>query len=128
MSAANYTHVVLVVDPEFGRKAKRQAELGPLWVIKSPQNTSVIEELWAAGSSRFINSPACFDAVPGRSLEDSAEICIGTVHDHHPEWRVFEIVGTPPTERLLDALRECAAGSVRATATGFEFVRDQDAI
>jgi hypothetical protein len=118
-----YTHVTLVVDPEFGRRAKAQAEIGPLWVIQSPLNTEAIKELWAAGNLRFADAPTYFDAVPTRTPEDSAVNFIGTVDEHHPAWETFEIIGVRLSLRLLEAMEECGAGTTKETATGFIFTR-----
>ncbi|MEI9886607.1 MAG: hypothetical protein WDN08_08920 [Rhizomicrobium sp.] len=124
MSEPIYTHVMLVVDPDFGQRAKNHAKLYPLWVIKSPRNTPVIEWLWANETSPWPSAPTVFDAVSGRTAEDSAVAFIGTVDDHHPDWQTFEVVGVPLSQKLLDAMHECASGSAAATATGFIFTRE----
>jgi hypothetical protein len=98
--------------------------MGPFWVIQSPANTAAINALWATLHSRFADAPTYFDAAPGRTAEDSAEAFIGTVDEHHPYWRTFEIIGTPLSARLLAALRECAPGSAQETGEGFVFTKD----
>jgi hypothetical protein len=117
-------HVTLVVDPEFGEQANGRARLGPLWVIASPKNTLVIKRLWASGERYDANSPATFDAVPGRSAEESAIAFIDTVDMHHPDWGSFEIIGVRLSPKLLSALLECANGSATETPTGFVFSRE----
>ena len=117
--------VTLVLDPQFGEQAETQVGLGPLWVIKSPRNAAVIERLWTSQLSDLACAPTIFDAVPDRSAEDSAAAFIGTVHDHHPDWEVFEVVGARLSPRLLATLHECAAGSAEETPRGFVFTRDQ---
>lgn len=119
----DYTHVTLVVDPMFGRRAIKQAELGPLWVVDSPENTPVIREIWAAKNSRFVDSPTFLTGYSNHTREDAAIICVGTVHDHHPLWRTFEIIGTRESPGLIEALKECADGSTRKTSDGFIFDR-----
>jgi hypothetical protein len=119
----DYTHVTLVVDPAFGRRAIKQAELGPLWVIDSSENTPVIKEIWTAKTSRFADSPTFVTGYSDLTREEAAIICVGTVHDHHPLWRTFEFVGVRESSRLLAALNECAGGSVRTTSDGFIFER-----
>jgi hypothetical protein len=123
LTEPNYTHVTLVVDPEFGERAKAQAKIGPLWVINSPRNVAAIEALWAAGSSPFRNAPTCFDAKPQTTAEDSAVDLIGTLDEHHPSWRTFEIIGAKLSPRLLQVLRECTPGTAEETAAGFIFTR-----
>jgi hypothetical protein len=105
-------HVTLVVEPDFSEHIRARAKLGPLWVIASPQNCPVIEEVWAAGEVYDINSPTYFDAVPGRSREDSALAFIGTVDAHHPDWTTFEIIGVRSSAAIVNALLECADGHV----------------
>jgi hypothetical protein len=122
--ASNYTRVTLVVDSEFGQRTKSQALVGPLWVIKSEQNVAAVKEVWDSGKSPFLGSPPYFDAVPGRSSEDAAMYSIGTLHDHHPAWRTFEVIGTGLTAKLLDAMLECAPGVAEETEQGFIFTRD----
>jgi hypothetical protein len=116
-------HVTLVVDPEYGERASARAKL-PLWVIASPKNTPVIERLWASGERYGANAPATFDAVSGRSAEDSAIAFIDTVDMHHPDWPSFEIVGVRSTPKLVNALLEYASGSAVETQTGLVFSRD----
>jgi hypothetical protein len=125
VSDASYTHVTLVVDPSFGQRAKARAELGPLWVIRSPDNVLAIEAIWASGKSPFVDAPTVFNAVPGRSSEDAAYWCIGTVHDHHPAWRTFEVIGVGLSDKLLHAMRECASGDAKETDEGFVFTRTE---
>jgi hypothetical protein len=123
MRAANYIHVTLVVDPDFGERATAQASRGPLWVIESPPNKAAIEALWNSGPSPFENSPTWFKAVPDRTPEDAAMWTIGTVDGHHPEWRTFEVIGVALSQKLTDALLECAPGTAKETSEGFVFVR-----
>jgi hypothetical protein len=123
MRAANYTHVTLVVDPNFGKRANAQASIGPLWVIESPSNRAAIEGLWNSGPSPFENAPTLFNAVSGRTPEDAAMWEISMVDDHHPEWRTFEVVGAGLSQKLIDALIQCAPGTAKETAEGFVFMR-----
>jgi hypothetical protein len=122
-SEAGAEHVTLVVDPEFGEQAKTRFTVGPLWVVDSPSNTAVIKELWAAGKRHDANYPTYFNAVAGRSPEDSAAALIDTVDQHHPNWQTFEVIGAEPTGRLLGVLREYGDGSAERTPTGFIFSR-----
>ena len=124
MAEIGYKHVTLVVDPEFGQRAKAQSMLGPLWVIQSPRNAPVIRELWATENFRFPDSPTLFDAVAGRSPEELAMEVIETVDEHHPAWQSFDIIGVRPSAKLLDALHRCATGSTKETRTGFIFSRE----
>ena len=125
MIGAAGERVTLVVDPEFGEQAKARSRMGPLWVIDSSTNTPVIKEIWASGESYDASSPTHFNAVPGRSPEDSAIAFIDTVDTHHPNWTTFEIIGAPLSPRLLSALLECAHGSAVETPMGFVFSRDK---
>jgi hypothetical protein len=125
MSNTAGEHVTLVVDPEFGERAKARARIGPLWVIDSPTNTPVIKELWASGERYDANSPTHFNAVAGRSLEDSVIASIDTVDTQHPNWTTFEIIGAALSPRLLRALLEYAHGSAVETPTGLIFSRDK---
>ena len=124
MSNGTHTeHAVLVVDREYGEKAKARARLGPLWVIGSPTNIATIKELWAAGEVYDANSPTYFDDVSGGSLEESAVAFIGTVDVHHPAWTSFEIIGVRSSKALIDSLLECADGTMADTPTGLVFHR-----
>lgn len=123
MPEANYTHVMLVVDPDFGERAKAHAGLYPLWVIQSPKNVAAIKALWDSGPSPFESAPTYFYAVEGRTPEDAAAIEIDVVDQHHRAWRTFEVIGTRLSEKLLAAMRECAPGSAVETPEGFIFTR-----
>ena len=115
------SHVTLVVDPQYGQLGKAKAELGPLWMIDSPHNRPVIEELWSNRGSTPANAPTYFDAVAGRSAEEAAVALIGTVIDHHPGWQTLEVIGAPPSAMILDEFRQYAIGSVKETPRGFVF-------
>jgi hypothetical protein len=124
MSEPNYIHVTLVVDPAFGLRTKVQAEIGPLWVIDSPENVSAIKELWAAGKSPFANAPTCFNARKGAPPEEAASDFIDTVDEHHPAWHSFEVIGVRFTPKLAEAMRQYGLGDARETQTGFIFTRE----
>jgi hypothetical protein len=119
---SDYSHVTLVVDPHYGARAMTKAEIGPLWVIDSPANTPVIKAIWSQGISKFSDSPTCFRDYQDK--EKSAAIAIGTLHDHHPEWKTFEVIGVEPRPGILDAFAECASGTHKLTSEGFIFERD----
>lgn len=123
MDYANYTHVTLVVDPRFGDRAKAQTEIGPLWVIESPENGAAIKALWAGRHLPCMNAPTIFHTIPGRSSEEAAALNIGTVDEHHPNWQTFEVIGVPLSQALLNAFHEFTSGTAQDTAEGFVFTR-----
>jgi hypothetical protein len=128
MGCPDCTHVTLVVDPQFGQLGMAQAELGPLWMIDSSQNRPVIEELWSRRGSEPANSPTYFNAVPGRSAEESAIAFIGTIIDHHPDWRTLEVIGARPSALILDEFRQYAIGLIEETPRGFIFSKRSDVV
>jgi hypothetical protein len=123
MKGPNYTHVTLVVDPDFGPRATAQAGFGPLWVIESPANVAAIQALWDSGPSKFENAPTYFLNRADRSPEEAAAFEIGTVDTHHPYWQTFEIIGVRLTDNLLSTFREFTTGTARETDEGFVFER-----
>ena len=117
-------HVTLVVDPNFGQKAKDQAELGPIWLVRSAENFRAVQELWAADASRHGLNATVFDPTPGTSLEDVAIAYIGIVDLHHPNWQRFQVIGVQPSEKILDELHyDRKLGRVTDTVDGFIYHR-----
>jgi hypothetical protein len=124
---ARYSLVTLVMDPHFGAKAKAYAEIGPLWLIESVENKAIVEEIWAAGKTRFFAAPTYFDRLFDPMDDVARELRVAQViwamDDHHPEWQKFEIIGHPLTDGVLKAFGECAPGYAETTSQGFVFHR-----
>ena len=119
-------HVTLVFDRSYGAQALEQAERGALWLVRSPQNSAVIRELWARGPSPLPNSPTLFNEVHGELTQEDVAHMIVTVDEHHPGWQTFEVIGYQPTPFLLDTLQELAGSEgsvVSEDAAGFVFAR-----
>ena len=110
--------VSIALDPMFGRKAEAVALGGPIWMIKSEENSLVAQELWASG--RF-----GITEVTGVTVFEPQELSwlLPDVDLHHPDWRELEFYGVEPSPELRAILTQFGDGEIRITEHGFIFSR-----
>lgn len=74
--------VRLIFRTNFGERLKSLDLPAPTWIVGSVDNDPAISNLWASNAgdiTRF--DPQDFDSL------------LGTVDEHHPEWRELEVHG-----------------------------------
>ena len=129
MSTVPYS-VSVVLDRSFGSRLSDLLAKGPVWIVDSPVNRAVAENLWAQFPTRsHLEGVTTFKAAEPDSPEDMLIGNLGTIDLHHgfysadPPYTVLEIVGTHLTARIEAALSDLGFDSFVATIDGFRAVR-----
>ena len=133
MSIAPYS-VSVILDRSFGSQLSDLSGMGPVWIVDSPVNRAVAENLWAQFPTRsHLEGVTTFKAAETDSPEDMLIGNLGTIDLHHgsysadPPYTVLEIVGTPLTAKIEAALSALGFDSFYHTIGGFRAVRPLDA-
>lgn len=121
--------IALVVDPDFGVRI-REVVRGVLhtWVVASPANVAVAEEIWRGlpnarennmegGVTTFVQS--------GADRESWCDAILHTLDEHHnshsrePGYAILQVYGIPFAERLRTVFVECGFSIFTPTDYGF---------
>jgi hypothetical protein len=122
--------VTVIVDPNYGERLADLPLGRPVWIVDTPMNRLVTERLWAeSADSSHLTGMTIFtwNAAAGREATlidelDTVDLHHG-VHSADPPYTVLEVVGTPLTQKIKDALSEFGFDEFDATAEGFRAVR-----
>ncbi len=120
------SRVAIVVDRAFGQRLSELSRLGPVWILESPANTPVIQELWQGASTMEKVEVTSFQDAPDLSTEAICADIIATVAEHHAGWSEIEVVGVGLTPLLRHAFEEIGASVSASTAGGFVCRRSRE--
>ena len=122
--------VFVVGDRGYGPRLAELAETGPVWIVDTPANRSVSQEIWAARPNRsHLESVTTFKVPEGTSSEDMLIDKLDTIDLHHhtysanPPYTVLDVIGTAITARLKIELGEYGFDDFQEAAQGFRAVR-----
>src|SRR5450631_2624570 len=103
MSTVPYS-VSVVLDRSFGSRLSDLLATGPVWIVDSPVNRAVAENLWAQSPSRsHLEGATTFKAAEADSPEEMLIGNLGTIDLHHgfysadPPYTVLEMQGDHPS-------------------------------
>jgi hypothetical protein len=129
MSTAPYS-VSVVLDRAYGSRLAELIALGPVWIVDSPVNRAVAEDMWAKFPKRsHLYGITTFKAAETDSPEEMLIGNLGTIDLHHgfhsadPPYTVLEVVGVRLTARIEAALAGFGFDSFPASDDGFRAVR-----
>lgn len=118
MMMAPVHRVAIVAAPQFGERLRPLANDIHAWVIDTPANRRVAEEIWAASAFSLERGVTLFRAeqdVPAEAwmpeTVEQIELHHG-VYSHRPPVSILEIYGVPLSERLRSLLAEAGFGNV----------------
>jgi len=117
--------ITVVVAECFGDRVRQRARLGPVWVVRSKENTRAADELRRARRHRP-GHVVVFDP-QGKTVESVALAALEAINLRYAEWAECEVIGVRPTEALAKALHAFGAGAVESTRAGFVFLRESSA-
>lgn len=119
-----------MVDRAYGQRLSELAEGGPLWIVDTPANRSVAQEIWDARPNRsHLEGVTTFKVPEGTSPEDMLIIELDTIDLHHgtysanPPYTVLDVIGTAITTRVKAELGEFGFNDFQTTTQGFRAVR-----
>jgi hypothetical protein len=76
--------VFVVLDREFGEQLMELNQSGPVWIVDTPTNRGVAEEIWGARpNSSHLEGITTFKVGNACSLEDSLISEMDTIDLHH---------------------------------------------
>ncbi|RKG88136.1 hypothetical protein D7W82_11470 [Corallococcus sp. CA049B] len=122
--------VGIVVDQGCGDRVAELARVFHVWVVKSRENTPVIQSVWKSGLVDEAVDPlsvgvTSFAAIEGESPEAMCARIAGTVDEHHgefshdPPWSEIEVFGVKLTPTLRHVFEELGATACTPTQQGF---------
>jgi hypothetical protein len=122
--------VFVVVDRDYGQRLSELAEAGPVWIVDTPANRTVAQQIWAANPNRsHLEGVTTFKAPENTSSEDLLIAELNAIDLHHgtysanPPYTVLEVIGTAIIARLRAELREFGFNDVQERPQGFRAVR-----
>jgi hypothetical protein len=121
--------VFVVVDRDYGQRLAALAQTGPVWIVDTPANRTVAQQIWAADPNRsHLEGITTFKAPEGSS-EDILINELDTIDLHHgtysanPPYTVLDVIGTAITARLKAELAQFGFNEFQETPQGFCAVR-----
>ena len=122
--------VSIVLDREYGQRLVELAEKGPVWIVDTPENRTVAQEIWASHPNRsHLEGVTTFKVSDGTSSEDMLINELDTIDLHHgaysanPPYTVLDVIGTAITARLKAELEEFGFDDFQEQPNGFRAVR-----
>jgi len=122
--------VFVVLDRDYGERLLELARSGPVWIVDTPQNRAVAQNLWAANPNRNqLEGVTTFKAGDDCSNEETLIDELDTIDLHHgshsadPPYTVLEVIGTPISERLKAELSHYGFNKFQPTGEGFRTLR-----
>lgn len=122
--------VFFVLDRDYGERLLELARSGPVWIVDTPQNRAVAQNLWAANPNRnHLEGVTTFKAGDDCSSEETLINELDTIDLHHgsysadPPYTVLEVIGARLSDKLENELSRFGFNQFRATTGGFGAVR-----
>jgi hypothetical protein len=122
--------VFVVVDRHYGQRLTELARSGPVWIMDTPANRTVAQQIWTADPNRsHLEGVTTFKSPEGSSSEDILINELDTIDLHHgtystnPPYTVLDVIGTAITARLRAELAQFDFDEFQETAQGFRAVR-----
>ena len=121
--------VILIVDPFFGARLQTQIGIAPVWIVESPGNRAIAEQL-------RLRYPVATDAMLLTVFKgdidatgaDRVLAILGTVAEHHGTWSTdgheltmtaLRVIGAEATRDVAAACRDYGLPHIAATEQGF---------
>lgn len=126
--------VTIVVDPTFGDQLRSFAADQPVWVVDTPVNRSVGEDIWRRHQGPVTNDGiTLFKADPAEGPADWVAGVIPDVELHHghyshtPPYSAIEVIGSAVTTGIRDVLASYGLGNILERPGGFRASRHEPA-
>ena len=122
--------VIAVLDRECGQRLYQLNARGPVWVVDTPTNHPVVENIWASYTyPDHLLGITTFCAEIGSSLDDVLLGILEQIYLHHgiysanPPYTIMEVIGTEVNDKLRSALSRFGFDKFEATSEGFNATR-----
>ncbi len=124
--------VALVLDSDFGEKLTVMSGKMYVWIVDTPTNHSIVENIWKKDKITDRPGVTTFKALPDESAEQMCMRILPVIEVHHDEYSIdgpyntLEVIGLNLTEELMLFLKEFGFHSVEETKERFRAFRDVD--
>jgi len=125
--------VFLVLDRNYGPALIALSEKGPVWIVDTPENRKVAQQIWKANSeASHLEGVTTFKFVESSSSDDMLTNEFETIDLHHgsysadPPYTVLEVIGARLTEKVKAELARFGFNQFIETADGFRALRSMD--
>jgi hypothetical protein len=122
--------VFVVLDPAYGQRLDELAKNGPVWIVDTPANRSVAQQIWTAAPNRsHLEGVTTFKFPENSSSEDILINELDTIDLHHgihsanPPYTVIEVIGAGVSDKVKEALSEFGFDHFEATSHGLRATR-----
>jgi hypothetical protein len=122
--------VFVVVDREYGERLGKLDQTAPVWIVDTPTNRTVAQQIWAANPNRsHLEGVTTFKFGEACSSEDILINELDAIDLHHgiysanPPYTVLEAIGARITARLKAELSHFGFEDFQETDQGFRAMR-----
>lgn len=123
--------VLVVVDREYGQRLTALTQEGPVWVVDTPANSAVAQQIWDAEPKRSHLQGITISKFPkmAHPQEDILVNEFDTIDLHHgpfsanPPYTELDVIGTAITPRVRTELGQFGFDDFQETPHGFRAVR-----
>lgn len=122
--------VGLVLDPQFGEKLVSLNSQIHVWIVDTPANQNIIQQIWAKHSTPSIERGiTTFKVLPESSAE---ERCLGILssidlhhgeYSHNPPYSILEVIGLHFKDELKSRFIELGFDRFELTNEGFRAIK-----
>jgi hypothetical protein len=118
--------VRIVVDREFGERLLALPRGEPVWIVDSPANEPVVQQLWNdSPDESHLTGITAFKDMEASSPEQMLIAELGAIELHHgpdsanPPFTLIEVLGTPLTDNTKNALIQYGFDNFQENSIGF---------
>jgi hypothetical protein len=122
--------VFVVLDRNYGQRLAELAEAGPVWIVDTPGNCAVAQQIWVANPNHsHLEGVTTFKFVEDSLCEDILLNELDTIDDHHgtysanPPYTIIEVIGTGIGDTVKAKLAEFGFDQFEPTLQGFRAIR-----
>ena len=122
--------IFVVLDRNYGHRLDELACHGPVWIVDTPANRNVAQQIWTAAPNRdHLEGVTTFKFPADSSSEDILINELDTIDLHHgtysanPPYTIIEVIGSDISDKAKEALAEFGFDHIEATPQGFRATR-----
>jgi hypothetical protein len=130
LQMAELYRVFIVLDRRYGQRLEQLAQNGPVWIVDTPANRAVAQQIWTAAPNRgYLEGVTTFKFLEDSSSGDILMNELDAIDLHHgtysanPPYTVIEVIGTSISDKVKERLAEFGFDQFEAAPEGFRAIR-----